>query len=69
MGDYRRLVQSPPHAGATDMRPMRVEASTVDFWQSMLRVAFGVFIGEGFAVGLYVVWWPSGPHRFALLAV
>ena len=51
------------------MRPMRVEASTVDFWQSMLRVAFGVFIGESFAVGLYVLMWPNGPHRLALLVV
>ena len=48
---------------------MRVEASTVDFWQSMLRVASGVFIGEGFAVGLYVLWWPNGSHRFALLVM
>ena len=48
---------------------MRVEASTVDFWQSMLRVAFGVFVAESFAVGLYVLWWPNGPHRVALLAV
>ena len=56
-------------ARSESIRPMRVEASTVDFWQSMLRVAFGVFVGESFAVGLYVLWWPNGPHRVALLAV
>jgi diguanylate cyclase (GGDEF)-like protein len=45
---------------------MQVEASTVDFWQSMLRVAFGLFVGESIAVAVYLVGWPDGPHRFAL---
>jgi diguanylate cyclase (GGDEF)-like protein len=48
---------------------MRVEASTVDFWQSMLRVAFGLFVVESFAVAIYVLGWPDGPHRSALSAM
>ncbi|HWM18263.1 MAG TPA: GGDEF domain-containing protein [Ilumatobacteraceae bacterium] len=48
---------------------MRVEESTVDFWKSMLRVAFGLFVGEAIAVEVYLLGWPDGPHRVALSAM
>jgi hypothetical protein len=67
MDDRQRRALSPTRSGSpTSSRPTRVEESTVDFWKSMLRVAFGLFVGEAVAVEIYLLGWPDGPHRVAL---
>jgi hypothetical protein len=62
-------VPSRDSASAVAGSAKRVEESTDHFWEAMLRVSFGVFVGESLAVGAYVLNSRDGPHRITLGAM